>query len=532
MSTSEKNNQATVQDGTFQGSVINPDSGKKSAQLFKEELPEAVANLDKKGEYVAKKSRSFLQRFNNWRRTHMSDQVFLVWLTFIVGLFAGFGAHIFNRLISIVSEIFLTQIRPDKINWWLIFPPIVGIVLSGIYTRYIIHTNLTHGVTRLLHQLYRGNYLIKPNIIYSPIIGGTITLGLGGSAGSEGPIAYAGAAIGSNFGRWLHLRPELIKVLVGAGAAAGISGIFMSPIGGLVFALEFLKMEFGTFSILAILVACLTAYGMVFLCNGCIPSTSFTPDAVVEPIQYWSILALGAFCGLYALYYSGVINKTDSIYSKIKNPWLMNIAGGLTVGVSLMLFPALFGVGYPVVSDVIHTDFKVITEGNILNGIHIGVWGVMLVAALILIIKCWACGACNASGGVSSDFAPTMYAGAIAGFLFSTFCNTVFHTELPVSAFTLLGMAAVMASCVEAPLMTIFIVLDMGADLSYALGLIIAVFSSFIVMRLGSHLGGNDSRMMSHLRWFHWHDKEEKIINMPVDSPVTTVSDSGNDPKQ
>ena len=490
--------------------------------LFQEELPQAVENLDKQGETVARKSHSLLIRFNRWRASHMSDQIFLVWLTFIVGLFAGFGAHIFNRLISIVSTIFTGHIQSDRVNWWLVFLPVAGILLSGIYTRYIIHTNLTHGLTRLLHRVYRGDFFIKPNIIYSPIIGGTITLGLGGSAGSEGPIAYSGAAIGSNLGRWLKLRPELIKVLVGAGGAAGISGIFMSPMGGLIFALEFLKMEFGTFSILAITVACLTAYGIVFICNGCVPSVSFTPDSVIDPSQYWSILALGVFCGLYSLYYSAVINKTDALFSRIKNPWLMNIAGGLTVGVSLLLFPALYGVGYPVVSDVIHSNFSSITDGNIFNGLHIGVWGVMIVAACLLIIKCWACGACNASGGVSSDFAPTMYAGAIAGFLFSTFTNTVFHTQLPVSAFTLLGMAAVMASCVEAPLMTIFIVLDMGMELSFALALILAVFSSFIIMRLCSHFWGGDSRMMSHLHWFRHHTKDQKLTNLPIDSPVVS----------
>ena len=68
--------------------------------------------------------------------------------------------------------------------------------------------------------------------------------------------------------------------------------------------------------------------------------------------------------------------------------------------------------------------------------------------------------------------------------------------------------------------MTIFIVLDLGADLSFALGLMIAVFSGFIVMKSCSHLGGFDGRMMSHLHWFHSHTKEEKLTNLPVDSPV------------
>ncbi|MCH5240702.1 MAG: chloride channel protein [Muribaculaceae bacterium] len=447
----------------------------------------------------------WLQRFTEWRRKNMSDFIFLLWLAFVVGIFAGFAAYIFNRLITITSDIFLSHIHTGRINWWLIFIPVGGILLAGIYTRYIIHTNLTHGVTRLMHSIYEGRYLLKRNLIYSPIIGSSITLGLGGSAGSEGPIAVSGAAIGSNLGRWLQLKMPLVKVLVACGAAAGISGIFQSPVGGLLFTLEFLKMEIGTLSILAVMLSCLVAYGMVFLCNGCHVPSEFYPADSISPDQYWAVLLCGVLCGLYSLYYSQVINKTDNIFIKIKNPWIRNISGGLTIGICLMLFPALYGVGYPVMSDVIHSQFEAMAKGDIFPGLHIGEWNLILVAALILAIKCWACGACNASGGVSSDFAPTLYAGAIAGFLFAYFSNTVLHTHFPIPAFALLGMAAVMSGCIEAPMMTIFIVMNMGTDLAFLLAIIIAVYASYITVRVCSHIRGYDSKLVRHLQWFHSH---------------------------
>ena len=443
----------------------------------------------------------WLVSFNNWRRSVMSDYVFLLWLAVVVGLFSGFGAHIFNRLILIVSEIFTSLIKNGKVNWWLVLLPVGGIVLSGIYTRYVIHTNLTHGVSQLMHKIYKGDFLLKRNLIYSPIIGGSITLGLGGSAGSEGPIAYSGAAIGSNLGRWLELKAPMVKVLVGCGAAAGISGIFQSPMGGLLFTLEFLKMEIGTFSILAVTLSCLVAYGIVFVCNGFVVSTYFTPMEGIEPSQYGAVILLGLLCGLYSLYYTQIINYTDEVFRKFKNPWLMNVCGGLAVGVCLILFPALYGVGYPVMSDLIHSHIQDLAEGNVF-GLDVEPWSLMIIAAGILVLKCWACGSCNASGGVSSDFAPTLYAGAIAGFLFSYFCNTVIHTELSIPAFTLLGMAAVMAGCIEAPMMTIFIVLNMGMDFGFAMGIIMAVYTSYIVVRVCSHIRGFDSMMTKHLHWF------------------------------
>ena len=459
----------------------------------------------------------WLQKFNRWHRKVMSDYVFMMWLAVVVGLFAGFAAHIFNRLIAISSEIFTRHITNGHVNWWLIFVPIVGILLSGIYTRYIIRTDLTHSVTRMMHSLYTGKFLLKRNLIYSPIIGGTITLGMGGSAGSEGPIAVSGAAIGSNLGRWLQLKMPLVKVLVGCGAAAGISGIFQSPVGGLLFTLEFLKMEIGTLSILAVTLSSLVAYGVVFLCNGCKIPTEFLPADSLNPDEYGAVILLGIFCGFYSLYYSMTINKTDQIFFNMKNPWLRNLSGGLVVGISLFLFPCLYGVGYPVMSDVIHSHFEALQQGDVLNGIHFGKWGLIVAAVCVLGIKCWACGSCNASGGVSSDFAPTLYAGAVAGFLFSYFSNSILGTHLPIPVFTLLGMGAVMAGCIEAPMMTIFIVMNMGTDLAFLLGIIISVYTSYIVVRVGSRIRGYDSELVKHLEWFHKHESDSSL-----ESPSTT----------
>lgn len=505
---------------------------KRTTDLLKgeivDEAPPANENEEGNGGQPLPK---WLQKFNRWHRRVMSDYIFLLWLAVAVGLLAGFAAHIFNRLIAYTSEIFLNHIQAGKFNWWLLFPPIFGIMLTGIYTRYIVHTDLTHGVTRLMHSIYRGSYIIKRNLIYSPIIGGTITLGLGGSAGSEGPIAISGAAIGSNLGRLLQLKMPLVKVLVGCGAAAGISGIFQSPVGGLLFILEFLKMEIGTLSILAVTLSSLVAYGMVFVCNGCEVPTQFYPGDSLHPDQYWAVLALGVFSGLYSLYYSYVINQTDNIVIKFNNIWVRNLLGGLFIGICLMFFPALYGVGYPVMSEVIHTQFDAISKGDVFIGMHWGAWGLMLVAVCILIIKCWACGICNASGGVSSDFAPTLYAGAIAGFLFALFCNTVFHSHLPIPAFALLGMAGVMAGCIQAPMMTIFIVMNMGTDLAFLLAIILSVYVSYIVVRGGSRIRGYDAQLVRHLKWFRAHAGQlrSQLPSVPADDdkkPAVPLADS------
>lgn len=464
------------------------------------------------------------QKLNAWRRNVMSEFIFLLWLAVIVGAAAGFAAHIFNRLISILSDIFLSHIKEDSLNWWLIPLPVIGILLSGIFTRYVVKTNLTHGVSQLMHDMYKGEYKLRGSLMFSPILGSTITLGFGGSAGSEGPIAYAGAAIGSNVGRILGLTSAQLKFLIGCGAAAGISGIFQSPIGGMLFTLEFLRMELLSLSILAVVLSCLVAYGIVFLCNDCIPMTAFTPATPLEPNYYWAVLALGLFCGLYSMYYSSAINCTDKWFSRIKNPWTRNLSGGLIVGICVFLFPSLYGVGYPVLSNTIHTHYNELLGGNILEHLHIGKWGMIIVAACILLIKCWACGTTNASGGVSSDFAPTLFAGGIAGFLFATFSNEVFHTDMPVGLFTFLGMAGVMSGTIEAPLMTIFIVLNMGMSYSFTLPIFLSAYVAYFTVRTGSHLRGYDSKMVRHLYYWFTRDRAKSKIqdNSKALSPNVT----------
>ena len=461
-------------------------------------------------------------KFNAWRTRHMSEFLFLLCLAGVVGAGAGFLAHIFNRLISILSDIFIPHIKDGRLNWWLIPLPLIGILLSGIFTRYIVKTNLTHGVSQLMAMVFKGRYKLRGSLIFSPILGSTITLGFGGSAGSEGPIAYAGAAIGSNIGRILGLSEDRLKFLIGCGAAAGISGIFMSPMGGLLFTLEFLRMEMLTISILAVVVACLVSYGVVYLCNGAIPMTTFMPEQPLQPHYYWAVLLLGVFCGLYSIYYSMAINKTDQYFRGIVNPWTRNLVGGLIVGICVFLFPALYGVGYPVLSDTIHEHYQELMGGDILVNIKMGKWALIVVAACILLVKCWATGITNASGGVSSDFAPTLYAGGIAGFLFATFANEVFGCHLPVGLFAFLGMAGVMSGAIEAPMMTIFIVLNMGLSFNLTLAVSFCAFIAYLTVRGASKFIGYDYRLVRHLFWFRNH-KDSLAASYPA-APSTAAA--------
>lgn len=442
-------------------------------------------------------------KFDAWRKRHVSDYVFILLLATVVGCLAGLGAYAFKHLISLVSGLFTPHISDWAHNWWIVVVPVVGILLTGIFTRYIIHTNLTHGTAQLLQDLKEKHYSLRRNIMYSPIIGGTITLGMGGSAGGEGPIAYAGAAIGSNFGRWLGLQPNMLKVLIGCGAGAGIAGIFSAPIGGLMFTLELLRIELTTISVLAVTVSCMASYLTISTCSGFHADLMFTPVAGVDLSHIIAVLALGIFCGIYSLYYSKVMHHLDIFYKNIRNPWVRNITGGVIVGCSLLLFPALYSTGYPVMEHVINGDYTVIVHGSILAPIMDGSWTLMAAAMCILLLKCWACASSNSSGGVAGDFAPTLFAGCIAGLLFGFAWQYLSGDTLPIGTFAYLGMAGVMAGAIQAPIMAIFITMEMSGGYEFALPLTVTAIISYIVLRCGMQGLGLTHRLIEHHAFHH-----------------------------
>ena len=432
----------------------------------------------------------------------MSEFVFMVTLAVITGAVAGVMAHIFKKMIKFVAGIFIPHIINSGLNWWIIGVPVAGILLTGILTRYILHQNLTHVVAQLINDLKNKIYRLPHALTFSAVLGGTLTLGMGGSSGAEGPIAATGAAIGSNIAQLLGLDKNKVKILLACGASAGIAGIFSAPIGGLMFSLELLRISLTTIPILAVTVASLTAYLTSFACNGFMSDIYFVPQEGFEWSTLPAVICLGVFCGIYSLYYSAVTNHMDKVYKGIANPWFRNLTGGLILGAILFIFPSMYGVGYPVLGSVIGGDFDAIAHGSVLATLaDTGITGLMLIAGGILILKSWAFSATNSSGGVGGDFAPTLFAGGVAGFLFSTFCNHFCGMHLPVALFAFYGMAASMSGIIRAPLMSIFIVVEMSMAYSLSLPVSVAALVSYLTVKGGAITEASALPLVKHLNW-------------------------------
>ncbi|MGN1251297.1 MAG: chloride channel protein [Muribaculaceae bacterium] len=423
-----------------------------------------------------------MHHLRGWRRRNISRYSVMFILAVAVGFVTGMCAVLLKKGIALVSHLVTAGVTMAHENWQLLVFPVVGIVLTGIFVRYVVRFDITKGTNKMLKQLKVHDYVIRARVMVSPMIGAILTLGFGGSAGSEGPIAYTGGAIGSNAARLFGLRTELQRVLLGCGAAAGIAGIFKSPIGGFLFALEVLRISMTTSAVVALLTASVTAGATAYVMSGYTFDMAFAGTHVYQShLLPWYCL-LGIVCGLYGYYYSHVMDRMDRGFRRISNPWLRNVIGGAILALCVFSFPVLYGEGYGVMAQILGGDVSKLVEGSIFRDFG-GLWLTVGAAAAICLVKPFACSSTNSSGGVAGDFAPTLFAGCMVGLLYALVLNH-WGIDIPLTDFAYLGMGAVMAGAIRAPLMALFIVLEMTATFTLFWPMLIVTALSYFVVRL------------------------------------------------
>lgn len=427
-----------------------------------------------------------MQAVIGWKEAHFTEKSFLLILAVVVGLLSGAGAYLLKHIIMLISGWLTSSFNISGVNYQLLAFPVIGILLTGIYTRYILREHIANGTAHLQRDLSSRNYRLKGNLMYSSIIASSITIGFGGSAGAEDPIAYTGAAIGSNIGRWFKMSSKMLLILIGCGAGAGIAGIFKAPIGGVLFTLEVLKLELTTISVIALIVSCITAAMTAYTLSGFTIDLDYFHYTPIEGEMFIFVIGLGIFCGLYSSYYSYIMEKMEGFLKKMSNPWIKNLIGGAIVSTAIFLFPSLYGEGYGTIGKIINGDAASILNGSFFAGEGNDKWIIALMAAGVMLSKCFATSSTNSGGGVGGDFAPTLFAGAFAGYLFAEILNLAIGLELPAGKFAFLGMSGVMAGAIRAPLMAIFLTIEMTGAYTLFLPVLMTAGISFATVTLFS----------------------------------------------
>ena len=335
----------------------------------------------------------------------------------------------------------------------------------------------------LVYALSRRQGDIRSHNCWSSVIASSLTIGFGGSVGAESPIVLTGSAIGSLLGRQFRLDHKTMMLLIGCGASGAIAGIFKAPIAGLMFTLEVLMVDLTMASLLPLLVSCLTATCITYTLAGTSPMFSFelTDPFIVRRVP--TALLLGITCGLVSLYFTRVMNSFEQVFGKLRHPAARLALGGVVLAVLIYFFPPLYGEGYGTISLLLSGDAH---ASEVMNNSFFYGHETSLVTYLVLIIlvKVFATTATNGGGGCGGTFAPSLFLGCIAGYVFSALWNiqTPFGITVPSTNYALLGMAGVMSGVFHAPMTGVFLIAELTGGYDLFIPLMIVSVCSYITI--------------------------------------------------
>ena len=427
--------------------------------------------------------KGLLDRFIEWREKHLSQNQFILILSFAVGVLSAIAAFTLKHLIHFIQDMLTGGFDKDSFNWLYLVYPVIGIFFTGLFIRKVVRDDISHGVTKVLYAISCRQGRIRRHNTWSSLLASAITIGFGGSVGAESPIVMTGSAIGSNLGSFFKLEKKVMMLLIGCGAAGAVSGIFKAPSAGLVFTVEVLMLDLTMSSLLPLLISSVTAATLSYIFMGTDATFEFHLENTFNIARVPYVIMLGIICGLVSLYFTNVTTTIEGFFKKIDNPYKRLALGGSALSVLIFLFPPLYGEGYDMIHHLINgSSADVILNNSLFDG-HARF--LFLYMFLIVVFKAFASTVTNCGGGCGGIFAPSLFLGCVSGYLFAGLCNAAeWGVALSDKNFALFGMAAVMSGVFHAPLTGVFLIAELTGGYALFLPLMIVSVCSYLTVKV------------------------------------------------
>ena len=437
-------------------------------------------------------------RHNSWHFKGTSQQFFrITWASFlaqlnlnqdipfllvaiVVGLVTGYLAVIFHDAIKIISSYLFygtTALGLPTFNNTLrivLLPliPALGGLFVGLYNAYIVKAKPEHGLPSVIKAVAQKNGKIPMKNWFHKTITSVVSIGTGGGAGREAPIAQVGASVGSSVAQLLKFSPGRTRTLLGCGAAAGLAAVFNAPIGGVMFAVEVILGDFSVRTFSPIVVAAVVGTVLSRSYLGSYPTFLVHSYSLISDTELVFYFILGVLSGLTAVLFIRTFYSVEEWMHKLEKRfniplWSMPAIGGLLCGLISMWVPELYGFSYEVINKAL--------VGQVSWTNMIAVYFLKPVVASLTV----------GSGGSGGMFAPTMKMGAMLGGMFGKLVHQYFPTITAASgAYALVGMGAVTAGIMRAPLTVILILFEVTGQYEIVLPIMFAAVTSALVARL------------------------------------------------
>lgn len=419
-----------------------------------------------------------------WLHEKLSHSQFLTLSGILVGCTAGLLGVALKAGVHYIQDVITHDYNfPYQLLFYLIFP-VIGITATVLVVKYFFRGKEGKGIPNILYEIAQKSSFVQFSKTYSQLIQSAITVGFGGSAGLESPIAVTGAAVGSNYGRIYKMNYKDRTLLLAAGSAAGIAAAFDAPVAGMMFAVEIILagVVFSDFIPLMIASVCGALLSKVILGNDIVLHFRLKEPFNYHYVPYYIIL--GFVAGFYSRYYSVIAHRLHLfLHSRFKNKLVLGVSGGIMLSILCFTFPPLFGEGYMSVKTLVDQSAAHLMQNSLFVPFVGNEWVILAFVGLVCLFKVFATTITISSGGNGGNFAPSLVAGAFMGYFFAMCCHLLHIADLPVANFAIVGMAGAMSGILYAPLTSIFLIAEATGGYDLFIPLMIVSTASYLIVK-------------------------------------------------
>jgi len=390
------------------------------------------------------------------------EQVFLL-LSLLIGALTGLAVVGF----IVVTERLGMRLYPvGSAAWRRVLVPVAGSLAMGFLLYRYFPNARGSGVPQTKAALFARDGFISLRTVLGKFFCTATTLASGIPLGREGPSVQVGAGIGSVLGRWLGLRPERVKALIPVGAAAAIAAAFNTPMAAVLFSLEEVMGDMHAPILGSVVLASATSWAVLRLLLGNNPLFQVPQYTLVHPLELAIYALLGIAGGFLSVAFTKLLLGMRKFFLHLpkRTRWWHPVAGGVTVGLMGWFVPQVLGVGYTYV-------------GSALNGTM-----ALKLMLLLVVLKLFGVTVSYASGNAGGIFGPSLFLGAMLGGAIGTVAHGLLpgYTATP-GAYALVGMGALFAGIVRAPMTSVLMIFEMTRDYAVIVPLMIANLTSFFI---------------------------------------------------
>jgi len=371
----------------------------------------------------------------------------------------------------------------DVVNYLYFALPVVGITLAILVVKYVVRSQVRHGIPNVLHSISKQKGKVRRHNLYSSVITSSLTVGFGGSVGLEGPTVATGTAWGSWLAGVFRLNYRNTILMLGCACAGAMAAIFKAPIAAIVFAVEVIMIDLTVFSLIPLLLASASAVVTSYFFLG---QDVLYPFEVVETFDLADLpyyILLGVVAGFVSVYFTKMYMFIGGLFDKFRNNKVKLLVGGIGLGALIFLFPSLYGEGYEAINECLAGNLHYLFDNSIFYSLHEEMWMAMILLAAVIFFKTIATSLTFGAGGVGGIFAPTLFMGVNTGMLFAHIINRIGVREINTNNFALIGMAGLIAGVLHAPLTGIFLIADISGGYELFVPLMITSTFAFLIVR-------------------------------------------------